>query len=114
MKASELRPGDIVAWEHQTATSVGHAVILGGAPMAGPDGSWTVEVYDSTGAPHSEDTRPTDERAQTLAASGKPSGLGHGVMVLIPDPTTGALVGLRWSTKAKAITVPIAAGRPTS
>jgi len=35
-------------------------------------------------------------------------------MVLIADLVSGALTGLRWSLKAKAITVPIAAGRPTS
>jgi hypothetical protein len=35
-------------------------------------------------------------------------------MVFIADPASGALTGLRWSLKAKAITVPIAAGRPIS
>ena len=45
---------------------------------------------------------------------GRRSGLGHGVMVLIADPVSGALTGFRWSVKARAITVPIAAGRPAS
>jgi len=113
-KASELRPGDVVAWEHKTETSAGHAVIIGKAPVAGPDGSWLVEVYDSTSSPHGDDSRATDPRAQVLDTTGRRSGLGHGVMVFTADPATGALTGLRWSRKAKAITVPIAAGRPSS
>ncbi len=112
--ASELRPGDVVAWERKTETSSGHAVVIGGIPVPGPDGSWLVEVYDSTSSPHSNDSRPKDQRAQVLASTGRHSGLGHGVMAFIADPTSGALTGVRWGLKAKVITVPIAAGRPTS
>lgn len=114
VKIADLRPGDIVAWEHKTATAVGHAVIIGTIPVAAPDGSWLVMVYDSTASPHAEDTRPADERAQPLAPGGRHSGLGHGMMSLIADPATGALTGYRWSPKAKTSTVPIAAGRPLS
>ncbi len=112
--ASELRPGDVVAWEHKTETSSGHAVVIAGVPAPRPDGSWEVEVYDSTSSPHSQDSRPNDPRAQVLASSGRPSGLGHGVMVFLADPASGALTGVRWGTKGKALTLPIAAGRPTS
>lgn len=113
-KASALRPGDVVAWEHRTKSANGHAVVIGGRPVPLPDGSWLVEVYDSTSSPHGEDSRPTDLRAQLLPPSGRHSGLGHGQMVFMADPDTGALTGLRWSPKAQAITVPIAAGRPLS
>ena len=113
-KASDLRPGDVVAWEHKTETAVGHAVILASVPAEGPTGAWRVEVYDSTGSPHTDDSRPGDERAQALASNGRRSGLGHGIMVLMADPVTGVLTGLSWSLKAKPVTVPIAAGRPVS
>ena len=113
-KVSELRCGDVVAWEHKTRSSVGHAVVIGGVPAPGPGGSWLVEVYDSTALPHSDDSRRTDERAQVLASTGRRSGLGHGVMVFLADPVSGALTGLRWSAEARAIQVLIAAGRPTS
>ena len=113
-KVSALQAGDVVAWEHKTKTSVGHAVIIAGVPVRRTDGSWQVEVYDSTSTPHSDDSRPNDERAQALDATGQHSGLGHGFMVLIADPDSGALVGLRWSLKARAMTVPISAARPTS
>ncbi len=113
-KISEVRPGDVVAWEHKTATSSGHAVIVGGTPTRRPDGSWSVEVYDSTSAPHGEDSRPGDVRAQVLETSGRRSGLGHGIMVLLTDPASGALTGVRWGPKGKPLTLPIAAARPTS
>ena len=113
-KASDLRPGDVVAWEHKTETSSGHAVVIGGDPQPGPGGSWLVEIYDSTSSPHGDDSRPQDQRAQVLASSGRRSGLGHGVMVFVTDPASGALTGLRWSPKAKTVSVPIAAARPMS
>lgn len=113
-KASELRPGDVVAWERITATSNGHAVVITSVPVAAPEGVWVVEVYDSTASPHGDDSRPKDQRAAVLATSGQRSGLGRGLMAFTADPATGALTGYRWSPKAKTTIVPIAAGRPTS
>lgn len=113
-KASELRPGDVVAWERKTATSSGHAVVIASVPEAGPDDTWVVKVYDSTASPHGDDSRKTDERAEPAMEGGKRSGLGHGVMAFTADPKTGVLTGFRWSPKAKTYICPIAAGRPTS
>jgi hypothetical protein len=113
-RASELRPGVIVAWQRESATSNGHAVVVASAPVAGPDGVCIVEVFDSTSSPHSEDSRPRDPRAQALPENGRRSGLGRGVMAFTADPVTGALNGYRWSLKAKTDICPIAAGRPTS
>src|SRR4051812_20760526 len=89
--AAELRPGDVVAWEQKTETAVGHAVIIGSKPAPGPEGTWVVEVYDSTSSPHSDDSRPSDQRAEILATTGRRSGLGHGVMAFTVDPASGAL-----------------------
>lgn len=113
-KVSELRPGDVVAWEFKTRTSTGHAVVIGSVPVEGPDGSWLVEVYDSTASPHGDDSRTKDERAEVLATNGRRSGLGRGMMSFTADQATGALTGYRWSPKSKTTAVPIAAGRPTS
>jgi hypothetical protein len=112
--AADLRPGDVVAWEHKTATATGHAVVVGTLPTEASDHSWIVEVYDSTASPHGDDSRPGDPRAQKLPSGDKRSGLGHGVMVFVADEGTGTITGLRWSERAKLVTVPIAAGRPTS
>lgn len=114
VKAADLRPGDVVAWEQKTKTASGHAVVIGSSPVAGPDGIWVVQVYDSTSSPHGEDSRPADPRAGILARTGKRSGLGRGLMAFTADPATGALTGYRWSPKSKNVTVPIAAGRPAS
>jgi len=35
------------------------------------------------------------------------------VMVFVADDPGGAITGLRWSPRAKTVTVPIAGGRPT-
>lgn len=113
-QAADLRPGDVVAWEQKTESATGHAVVIGGTPVALPDDAWLVQVYDSTSSPHGADSRPGDERAQVLAATGRHSGLGHGEMVFVADPASGALIGYRWSLKAKTSIVPIAAGRATS
>jgi hypothetical protein len=109
---SELRPGDIVAWEHKTETAIGHALIIGSFPMAETDGGWSVEVYDSTSFPHGNDSRPNDPRTQKMETNDRPNGLGKGKIVLIADPVSGALTGFRWSPRAKIVLVPIAAGRP--
>lgn len=114
-RVSDLRPGDVVAWENKSETSSGHAVIIGGVPVRRADGSWSVEVYDSTSSPHGRsDSRWHDKRAQVLDRTGRPSGLGRGVMVFIAAPDSGALIGLRWSPKGKILIARIAAGRPTS
>jgi hypothetical protein len=110
--AADLRPGDVVVWEQKTTNATGHAVIIGGFPTRDADGSFVVKVYDSTSSPHSEDSRPTDPRAEVLVSNGRPSGLGHGVMVFVAGESGGPMTGLRWSLKAKTVTVPIAAGRP--
>lgn len=110
---ADLRPGDVISWEHKTATASGHAVIVASVPNREPNGSWSLEIYDSTSSPHANDSRPDDRRAQILPSSGKPSGLGHGMMALTADPHSGALIGYRWSPKATAVPCPIAAGRPT-
>lgn len=114
VKAADLRPGDVVAWEKKSATSTGHAVVIGSAPAPGPDGTWLVKVFDSTASPHGDDSRPNDGRAGVLASTGRRSGLGHGMMAFAADPASGALIGYRWSPKSKTAMVPIAAGRPTS
>ncbi|MDA0766827.1 MAG: hypothetical protein O3A87_08800 [Verrucomicrobia bacterium] len=113
-KVSDLRPGDVVSWEHKTANSSGHAVIIAGLPKRQEDGEWLVKVFDATSSPHGEgDSRRKDQRAQILERTGKPSGLGHGMMVFVADAKSGALSGLRWSPGGKLRILPIGAGRPT-
>jgi hypothetical protein len=113
-RAKDLMPGDVVAWEYKTARSSGHAVIIAGIAKEEQKGIWVVKVYDSTSSPHADDSRLKDLRAEVLAASGNRSGLGHGVMAFSADPTTGVIIGYRWSPTSKTKITPIAAGRPRS
>lgn len=113
-KLSDLQPGDVVSWEHKTENSSGHTVIVGGIPEQQKNGEWLVKVYDSTSSPHGKsDSRYGDERAQILAHTGKPSGLGYGIMVFVADSKSGALSGWRWSAKGDLRMTPMAVGRPT-
>lgn len=112
LRAADLRPGDVVSWDYKTQRAVGHAVIIATLPQKAADDIWEITVYDATSTPHSEDSRPTDSRAQVSETSGRPSGLGRGVMAFITDPTTGALTGYRWTPKGKTVLCPIGAGRP--
>ena len=111
-KVADLRAGDVVSWDHKTTRASGHAVIIAGTPTKSSDGTWVVEVYDATSTPHAQDSRPKDPRAQVFSVTGRPSGLGHGIMAFTADPTTGALTGYRWTPKSAAVPCPIAAGRP--
>jgi hypothetical protein len=113
-RVQDLRPGDVVAWEYKTAISSGHAVIVASVPLSAEEGTWVVKVYDSTSSPHGEDTRPQDSRTTVFTASGKKSGLGHGMMAFSADPSTGAITGYRWSPKSKTKIVTIVAARAKS
>ncbi len=113
-KVADLLPGDIVSWDHKTQNAVGHAVVIAGQPRHEGAGVWIVPVYDATAAPHFEDSRPGDERAQPTEPGGRRSGLGRGTIALIADPVSGALIGHRWTPKSKTVIAPTAAGRPTS
>jgi hypothetical protein len=111
-KASELRPGDIVAWEHQTEKATGHSVIIASIPLQLPNGEWLCDVYDSTSSPHAQDSRPEDPRAEILHSTGRRGGLGHGKMIFLSDQATGILTGVRWKPQSMPLMLPIAAGRP--
>ena len=63
-----------MVWEQKTKPTAGPAVVIGSAPVPGPDEAWLVEVYDSTASPHGDDSRPTDPRAEVLATNGQRSG----------------------------------------
>lgn len=110
--AKDLHPGDVVSWDYKTQRATGHAVIIASLPKQVAEDSWEVQVYDATSTPHGGDSRPTDDRAQVYDVTGRRSGLGTGTMAFTADPATGALTGYRWTTKAKVILCPIAAGRP--
>ena len=65
-------------------------MILAATPEPiGPD-LWQVRVLDATSTPHQDDFRPEDRRAETFERTGRPSGLGQGVIALLVDPAMAA------------------------
>ena len=108
----QLRGGDVLAWAHRSSHASGHALILAGPPEPLGPGLWQVPVFDSTSTPHQDDSRPLDPRARTFERTGRPSGLGRGVIALVADPVGGSLRGFRWRPSGPTVLAPIAAGRP--
>jgi hypothetical protein len=87
--ASELRPGDVVAWlkaPGSTSTDTGHVMVVDQAAARNParPAEWLVKVIDSTTSPHAKDTRHQGA-----------DGLGTGTIGLQVD-AAGAPTGYYW------------------
>ncbi len=92
----QLRGGDVLAWAHRSSHASGHAVLLAATPEPIGPGLWQVRVLDANSTPHQDDSRPQDRRAEAFERTGRPSGLGQGVIALLVDPAAGGLRGFRW------------------
>jgi hypothetical protein len=100
---AEVRPGDIIAVPPRAGTDEsGHALIVAGPPLLLANGDYALLVYDSTATPHGpSDTRTWDPRNRPLPANathpnGRPSGLGHGTIMIAPT-ASGAPGTMYWS-----------------
>jgi hypothetical protein len=105
--ASELRPGDVVAWlkpPGSTSTNTGHVMVVDQAAARNParPAEWLVKVIDSTTGPHAQDSRGQDD-----------DGLGTGTIGLQVDDS-GAPTGFYWQggVTAQPTLTQIALGRP--
>jgi hypothetical protein len=62
LKASDLKPGDLVVWlqpDGNTDENTGHLMMVSGYPYQGRTSEWIVPIMDSTTAPHASDSRGT-------------------------------------------------------
>lgn len=92
-KVTALRPGDILV---RPGGPVGHVMIIMSTPeRMGNTGNFKVKIADSTGSPHSDDTRK----------KGK-DGMGTGYIRLVSG------MKMAWSLWMGADTLPVWAGRP--
>ena len=98
-----VAPGDIIAVPPRAGTDEsGHALIVAGPPLLLANGDYALLVYDSTATPHGpSDTRTWDPRNRPLPANathpnGRPSGLGHGTIMIAPT-ASGAPGTMYWS-----------------
>ena len=102
-KLGDARRGDIIAWQLVSSTQepgdTGHVVIVAAAPIEQTDGLFRVEVYDSSGIRHDDDSR----------AEGT-NGVGKGVITFRVD-AFGEPVGFQFNSRAHFHGEPIAIGR---
>jgi hypothetical protein len=80
-KASQIRPGDVIALDHpnwQPGQNTGHVMVVLGLPEPvyrhGKLVAYNIRVADSTTQPHSDDTRPAGT-----------DGIGSGVIAVVVD-----------------------------
>lgn len=99
----DARPGDVLAWRRiklKPHSSTGHVMIIASAPVPYDDDTIGIDVIDSTGSGHGDDTR----------AKGQ-SGIGRGTMWFDVD-SAGRPIAYHWrKPDGKATTAPIAIGR---
>lgn len=103
---SQAQRGDIMAWELQASTKApgdtGHVVIVAATPIQVTQGTFRVEVYDSSGIHHDDDSRPEHT-----------SGVGKGTITFKVN-TSGEPIGFQFNSRARFHDEPIAIGRPVS
>ena len=91
-KVSFVQPGDVIAWDlPKGAKDTGHVMIARRPPSENRDGSFSINVSDSSALLHDEDSR----------ARGSGGGVGTGTITLLVD-TNGAPVGFKFRAKNSA------------
>ena len=90
-RVADLRPGDVVVWKKDVATSSwGHVFLVASLPERDTrfSGAYKFRITDSTSDPHSNDSR----------CSGC-TGVGTGELLLRASSTSGRIYDLAWSLK---------------
>ena len=100
-KLSDAKRGDIIAWERTASTEgdTGHVVIIARDPVLQSDELYAVEVYDSSGIHHEQDTRPVGT-----------SGVGRGT-IFFRINRDGQPTAFQFNRHANFHEEPIAIGR---
>ena len=89
--ASEVRPGDVIAWRRPPAVAsrnTGHVLFVVGAPrrLDREGRRFLVRVADATSIPHGDDTRPRQHQ----------SGFGYGTLTLFVETPGGDPTAYGW------------------
>jgi hypothetical protein len=99
----DARPGDLLVWRRvslKPGQSTGHVMIVNQPPVSHDDDTIGVEIIDSTGSGHANDTRA---KGQT--------GIGRGTIYFDIDPA-GRPIAYHWrNPDAQPTPAPIAIGR---
>jgi hypothetical protein len=100
-QVTEIAPGDLIVMRKlersNGKTFVGHAMFAAGAPVVLPDGTFSLDVFDSTGSPHGrDDSRWHDSRTIPKRADAEcGSGFGIGAIQLWAGDS-GAPLRISW------------------
>ena len=99
----DARRGDIIAWALQASTresgDTGHVVIVAATPVLKSGDSYGVEVYDSSGIRHDDDSR-----------TGRTGGVGSGVITFRIN-RSGEPIAFQFNSRADIHSEAIAIGR---
>ena len=101
-RVQDVRPGDVLAWRYlnpKPGKSTGHVMVIDSAATSDGENDFSVAVFDSTTAPHDDDTRSDAD------------GVGRGIIHLRVD-ADGAPVEVRGKTSAAFHKHAFAIGRP--
>jgi hypothetical protein len=102
-RLADAQRGDIIAWSLEAPTQkpgdTGHVVVVASPPVPANQREYRVEVYDSSGIHHDDDSRPKAT-----------SGIGKGVITFKVDER-GIPVGFQFNSLAHFHLEPIAIGR---
>ena len=113
---AQIQPGDLIVMRKVTRLVprpfVGHAMIAASAPFLLSNGSYALNVFDSTGAPlhGTGDSRHWDPRTMGSGRNGPGSGLGMGTVQLWVSKT-GAPERISWWVGATPVPTPIVIAR---
>jgi hypothetical protein len=99
----DAKRGDIIAWELEASTQepgdTGHVVIVAAVPVLETKDFYRVEVYDSSGIHHDDDSRLEHT-----------SGVGEGIITFRVNES-GEPIAFQFNSRAHFYTEPIAIGR---
>lgn len=107
-RVADAAAGDVIAWlrpKEIRSANTGHVAFLLSAPepVAGMPGAFLVRIADASRYRHQDDSRAGTER----------TGFGHGTILVVADPASGAPVAYGWVGLHSAwiLSTPMAIGR---
>jgi len=107
-RVADAAPGDVIAWlrpKEIRSANTGHVAFLVSAPepVDGVSDAFLVRIADASRYQHQDDSRAGSER----------TGFGHGTILVIADPESGAPIAYGWVGLSSAwiLSTPMAIGR---
>lgn len=109
----QIEPGDLIIMKKiNSKTFVGHALIAASAKLLLANGTFALNVFDSTGQTHGpDDSRNWDTRTTPLKGASNGSGLGFGTIQLWVNLQSGTPEQISWQIGRGPVQTPIVIAR---